>query len=211
MKKMVDPMLQSIRDNKGLISLTFMDIGLMIATGILLIALYSLFFSNNFEEKNIMDNIAQYIIVNLEEVDDKCFDSTKTINIEEKKYNINISPEYIIVYNNKNMIHRGMIIKPWIRNMKDTWVNSSELHIYLCNNFGDKGTIEDPIQNKTLVRRYIADEWNKTYRKFLIKPIIIDISKPIFIEKTYIYYDTNNDGVWMKGEEKQGITIIFQV
>lgn len=209
MRKTGDPMSQFMRDNRGIISLTFIDIGLMITTGILLVSLYSLFFSNNFEEENTMENIAKNIITNLQEVENTCFDYTKTIYLKETEYSITISPEYITVYNDIENIKKNIIIQPWIR--KNSWINSSELHIFLYNIFGNKGTIEDPIQNRNLVKRYLTEEWNKTYRKFLEEPLIIDISKPIFIEKTYIYYDINNDGIWMKGEEKQGITIIFQI
>lgn len=211
MRKTGDPMLQFIGNNRGMIGLTFTDIGLMIATGILLISLYHLFFSDNFEEKDIMENIAEKIIINLQEADTASFDYIKTLDIQDIRYKISISPEYITIYNERKKIRENILPSLWIRDNNDNWTNGTELHIFLYEKFGDKGTIEDPIQNRILVKRYLTEEWNVSYERFLEKPFIIDLSKPIFIEKTFLYYDTNNDGIWMKGEEKQGFLMFYQI
>ena len=108
------------------------------------------------------------------------------------------------------MIRKPLTISPWIRDKGYEWTNSSDLHIFLYKTFGNMGTLDDPIQNEESVKNYLRSEWNKTSKQFLLNPFLIDPFKPLIMEKIFLYYDTNHDGMWMKNEEKQGLILLFQ-
>lgn len=212
-------MLKSIRNPEGIIEITFTNIGLMIATGVLLLAAYSFMFENSWQKKNEMQTIAQSFVTVLNEMDVKCFENTTWYTFPDMgyPYKVSLSMEYITItaqqsmFQNEVTVRKQFFSRPWLRTMHDPWGNKTEFHIFLRDMFGNAGTTRDPVQNITAVKKYLATEWNSTTMFFTVNPVMVDVTSPLIIEKICVYYDDNQDGIWVKGEEKQSFVIIGEL
>lgn len=196
-----------IKDNHGIMGLTLSHIGLIIATGILLTAVFSIIFLNDWQRNAELKNIATSFSTIVEGMDTRFFENTTEFHFPDKTYyyNVSISTEYVIVsaegnQNNKLSIKERFIVKPWPRTSDQTWKTGEELHNYCLYTYGHSGTILDPIVQADLDELNIYKENAGIY--LVSNPLYFKINKPVYIEKVIIYY-----GI----AEKQDFLLIYQL
>jgi len=196
-----------IKDNHGIMGLTLSQIGLIIATGILVAAVFSIIFLNDWQRNAELKNIATSFSTIVEGMDTRFFENTTEFHFTEKPYyyNVSISTEYIIVsaegnQNNKLSIKERFLIQPWPRPSDQTWKTGEELHNYCLNNYSHSGTISDPIAQADLDELNIYKENAGIY--LALNPLYLKINKSVYIEKVIIYYGTT---------EKKDFLLIYQL
>jgi len=197
-----------IRDNNGVMGLTLSQIGLMIAMGILIAAVFSLVFQNDWRKEAELQNIATGFSTMVEGMDSRFFENTTVFLFPDTKYhyNVSISTEYITVSTEGNVgnnlsVKERFLVKPWPNSNESTWGAGAALHDYLKDNFGNSGNISDPIQNVGNVKNYLNNEWGNVSGSLALKPLYVSIDEIIYIEKACIYYEDGG---------KQGIVFIYQ-
>jgi len=196
-----------IKDNHGIMGLTLSQIGLIIATGILVAAVFSIIFLNDWQRNAEIKNIATSFSTIVEGMDTRFFENTTEFHFTEKPYyyNVSISTEYIIItskgnQNNKLSIKERFLIKPWPRHSDQIWKTGEELHSYCLNTYGHSGTISDKITHADL--NGLNNYKNTTSIDLASNPLYIYTNKPVYIEKVIIYYGT---------DEKQDFLLIYQL
>jgi hypothetical protein len=196
-----------IKDNHGIMGLTFSHIGLIIATGILIVAVFSIIFLNDWQRNAELKNIATSFSTIVEGMDTRFFENTTEFHFPDKTYyyNVSISAEYITVtakgnQNNKLSIKERFIVKPWPRTSDQTWKTGEELHNYCLYTYGHSGILSDPITQADL------DGLNtdKETASILLAstPLYVQTNNPAYIEKVIIYYDY---------AEEQEFLLIYQL
>lgn len=196
-----------IKDNHGIMGLTLSQIGLILATGILVAAVFSIIFLNDWQRNAELKNIATSFSTIVEGMDTRFFENTTEFHFTEKSYyyNVSISTEYIIItsegnQNNRLSIKERLLNKPWPRPSGQTWKTGEELHNYCLNTYGHSGTISDPI---TQDDRGQLEEYNvASCMDLALNPLHIRANKTVFFEKVIIYDDTS---------EKQDFVLIYQI
>lgn len=197
-----------IRDNNGVMGLTLSQIGLMIAMGILMAAVFSLVFQNDWRKEAELQNIATSFSTMVEGMDSRFFENTTGFLFPDMEYhyNVSISTEYITVSTEGNVgndlsVKERFLVKTWPNSNESTWGTGAALHYYLKDNFGNSGNMSDPIQNVDNVKNYLNNEWENVSGSLALKPLYVSIDEIIYIEKACIYYE---------GGGKQGIVFIYQ-
>ena len=98
-------MLRFTKDDNGIMGLTLSQIGLMIATGILIAAVFSLVFQNEWQKEAELQNIATSFSTMIEGMDTRFFENTVDFHFPGRGYyyNVSISTEYITVSTKGNL------------------------------------------------------------------------------------------------------------
>jgi len=214
---MVGHMLRFIRDDNGLMGLTLSQIGLVIATGILLAAVFSVVFYNDWQRNAELENIASSFSFVVEGMDTSFFENTTVFCFPDKNYyyNVSVSTEYIVVsssgfFGSDLSVKERFLVNPWPLINSSSWVGGVGLHIFLKNNYGYSGNVSDPIQDVDVVKDYLDNLSGGASVSLALNPMYIFTDKIVSIDKAYVYYDDDGDGVWGEGEEKQGFLFIYQ-
>jgi len=210
-----------IANDKGIMDLILAQIGLIIATGILLAAVFSFLFFNDWYRNAELRNIATSFSTFVEGMDSRFFENTTVFYFPHKDYpyNVGISTEYIVVetignWNNKLSIKKCFLRKPWPRQTGQDWINGKELHNHLNTTYGCYGNKSNPIRKANIsnVKNYLNNLIEEANKSFALKPFYININKPVYIDKTYIFYDINGDNKWDRDlDERQGFLIMYQL
>lgn len=203
----VNHMSKFIKNDTGIMGLTLSHIGLIIATGILLTAVFSIIFLNDWQRNAELKNIATSFSTIVEGMDTRFFENTTEFHFPDKTYyyNVSISTEYIVVsaegnQNNKLSIKERFIVKPWPRTSDQTWKTGEEIHNYCLYTYGHSGTILDPITQDDLDG--LNTDKETTSITLASTPLYIQTNNPAYIEKVIIYYDD---------AEKQKFLLIYQL
>jgi len=209
-----------IHNDRGVIGLTLSQIGLIIATGIILAAVFSFIYYNNWQRQAELKNIATGFTIMVEGMDTRFFENTTLYFFPDKDYHyhVSISTEYIIInadgiWDNKFSVKERFLIRPWPRINDPDWNNGEQLHSYLKASYGRSGNKTNPINSSdiTSVKNELKIEKEQDEQTLAYNPFYVDNYKPVYIEKIFIYYDTNGDKSWNKqNDEKQGFIIIYQ-
>jgi len=180
----VNHMSKFIKNDAGIMGLTLSQIGLIIVTGILLTAVFSIIFLNDWQRNAELKNIATSFSTIVEGMDTRFFENTTEFHFPDKTYyyNVSISTEYVVVsaegnQNNKLSIKERFIVKPWPRTSDQTWKTGEELHKL------DKDNAVACID-------------------LALSPLYIQTNKAVYIEKVVIYYGIS---------EKQDFLLIYQI
>lgn len=209
-----------IKNNQAVMSLTLSQIGLIIATGILLSAVFSVVFLNDWQKNSELYNIGTNFSTFLEGMDTCFFENKKTYYFTAKdyEYTVFISTEYITLsakgkWDNILSNKIRFVKKPFIGRINSNWSSSQEIHRFLNDTYGRFGNETYPIFKKDIdyVKNMISDEFENMSYFYALAPLELDIKKPIQIEKIYIFYDSNDDKKWDKtNDEKQSFILINQ-
>ncbi|MFO8077907.1 MAG: hypothetical protein R6U21_04635 [Thermoplasmatota archaeon] len=203
------------QDNKAIMGLTLSQIGIMIASAVILAALFSILFDSTWQEKQKMQQITQQISSSLVSIDNTWYETQKNIAVSKEYfgYNITISSSSIEVSTSgldEHFIRKPLIVLPVMRTCSDEWITAEQLHSYLYQQYGHQGTKEDPIPENSGVYRYIENETNNSYFTYSLQPYVIDTSLQITLEKILIYIDENQDGIWQKTENILDYVVLYQ-
>lgn len=210
----------------GFIGLTLSQLGLFVAVAILLAASFNFIYMNDWGREEEIETIAGSFSNHLDSMDTYFFENKTSFFFPDKNYDYNVfvSTEYIIIEaesgwfsNNKIRVTKRLFSNVLIRNDAG-WKTGDELHEYLFNNHGFHGTYEDPIRDiflfsptTKLVKDYIniISYYNK--KELAENPILIDTNKPVLIEKVYIYYDNNSNGIWESDvDSRDSLLLLYQ-
>ena len=215
-------MLKFINNNNGVIGLTISQIGLIIATAVILAAVFSFLYFSDFKRTSELKNIASGFSIMVEGMDTRFFENTTLYFFPDKdySYNLSLNSEYLIVnadgswMDNKLSVKERFLINPWPRKNNSDWVSEKELHSYLKNNYGQTGNITDPIQGSTNINKIkdlLNTEFEDASYSLALNPYYINRYKPVYISKTFIYYNTDGTGGWDKNsDENSEFILIYQ-
>ena len=213
-------MLKFIPNNSSIMGLTLSNLGLFIATGILLAAVFSFIYLNDFNKKAELDNISNSFTTFVEAMDTKFFENKSRYFFPKKDYDysISFSTEYISIqtegfWNSDLISRKTFFIKPLPRLDNPNWTSGKMLHSYLKNNFGNFGNESDPINSsKELdVNNYLNIIRDSANFSYALNPFIVDKNKELYVEKIYVFYDMDGDDSWNKNiDYKSDLIIIYQ-
>lgn len=186
------------------------QLAFIIATGILIAAIFSLVFLNDWQKNAELQNIATSFSTMVESMDARFFENTTVFRFPDKDYvyNVSMSTEYMVVSAQGNLdrslsVKERFLVKPWPQNKSSVWIGGVGLHHYLKTNFGSSGNISNPIQMGNIddVKLYLNGEWNDTVGTLASRPFYILTNQTVYIDKVYVYY---------ANDEKQAFIFIYQ-
>lgn len=199
-------MLKSINNSSGFMGLTLTTLGLLIASGILLLVVCSLVFSNPWQETEELHAIARGVSTRIQDMDSRFYESTILYQCPRSKYQytIQVSTEYITVsakstWGETFSVKERFVVHPWPRNDTLNWTTGSELHRFLNETYGHWGTPEDPLPFMNLSELENGREECATL--LALHPLRIRSNTPLYIEKVSIFDDTG---------EKHDVILLYQ-
>jgi len=211
-------MLQSLQPNTtAMMGLVLSTIGLLVAGGILLITI-TLFVSNTpIQTATEFDHITNIVTQHLLNIDAAWYEKDTQLILPQdvEPYHLSFSSEHITITSNNNHatakshVHT-LPLHLLIRTTDDIWMTAADLHIYLFEESGRKGTKIDPIPFNHSLIISIKDTWNKSQKSYLLNPYNIDVEKAVNIEKALVYLDVDLDGIWQKHEPWLSYLLIYQ-
>ncbi len=209
-----------IQNDKGLLDLTISNIGLFIATAILITAIFSFTFLNDYQKNYEIKNISSDFSTIVRSVDSKFFENKTRYFFPNKDFNyfVKISTEFINMeakgsWNNILSSKRRFLTEPYPLTNNNTWKTGKELHMFLKEKYGFSGNKSEPISRDKIenIDRYLDKLKNNITLSLSYNPLILDINNPVFIEKIYIFYDINKDNIWTKNNDiKKDLLVIYQ-
>jgi hypothetical protein len=187
-------MLRCIPNTDGVLDLTLSQIGLLLATGILLTVVFSFIFTNDWQRTAELQSLASSFSTLLDDIDNRFFDHTKRFQFPQKEYPyfVKISTEYIVLsakgsWNSDLSVIQRFVTRPWIRYAKQNWTTGNDLHRYLNETYGHHGTENDSISTENFTR--LCHDLNTTLPLCASDPLEVLIREPVWVEKVTIFYD----------------------
>ncbi len=186
------------------ISLT--HLGLLIATAILLSAIFSFVFTNDWQRTAELQAQASGLSNLLCDTDNSFFERINMFTFTDKEYpfTAKISTEYLMLtstgsWQNTLKVATKFIIQPWLRTNQQNWTTGEDLRVFLNKTYHHTGTQNDPITSKNFTE--FLQQLNNTTTSYAKEPLNILINKPVFIEKTILYYD----------QKKYDLLLLYQI
>jgi hypothetical protein len=177
-----------------MMDLSLTHFGLLIATAILLSIVLFFIFNNDWQRTAELQAQASDFSNLLCDTDNSFFERINTFTFTHKDYpySVKISSEYIVLsasgsWQTTLTVASKFLIRPWPRTSQQNWTNGEDLHIFLNATFHHTGTQNDPLSSHNFT--VFFNQLNNTISSFAVEPLVIRIDKPIFIEKTFLYYD----------------------
>lgn len=213
-------MSQLVKNTRGIMGLILSQLGLIVATGILLDAVFSLIFQNDWYEKADLKNVATDFSTIVEGMDTRFFENKTTYWFPHKNYQYSVmtSTEFIIISIKGNwdeeLSHKERYLRrPWPRTTNPKWTSGEELHEYLKAKFFHTGNESDPIQSANIddVKNDLNADRDLANTTLALNALKFDPDKPTYIEKIYIHFDKDDDGWDKTVDEKLDFIIIYQI
>jgi len=187
-------MLRCRNDDAGIIDLTLTQIGLTIASGILLIIVLSLVFSNEWQRTAELQSQANSLSNLLADIENSFFEQTHRFEFSHKDYGyaVTISTEYLRItakgaWSGDIIITKKLLTTPWFHPPEQNWTTGEDLHSYLNKTYGHRGTQIDALSAENFTE-FSQDQKNIT-AYFAVHPQQIRVNEPVFIEKVTIFYN----------------------
>ncbi len=213
-------MLRSIHNENGIMGLTLSQIGLMVASGILIVAVFSVLYLNDWQRTAELKGTATQISTLIEGLNSQFFENAISYRFSDKnyQYNISISTEYIIISakgNRKNVlsVKKQLSVKIWPQSFDSMWIGADGLHDYLKHILRNEshafvntsGNFSDPVSpdNIEWVQDNLSNIQKNIQASLAVHPMYMPTNRTVIIEKAIIYYDINGDGTWNKDDDKQ--------
>ena len=191
-------MSQLSNDTNGLIGLTLSQIGLFLATGILITTVLSVVFFNDWQQTNELRSLIRNFSSLVEDMDILFFENTTQFQFPGKNYHytIQLSSEYIVVFSksfsgSEFYMTERLYNEPWIRSSQQNWTSGITLREYLNTTYGHRGSQNDSLslENFTDLRR----EQNVSSSLYALHPFEILTGEPVYVEKVMIYYGNGQE------------------
>lgn len=216
-------MLRYLNNNKGFMSLTLSSIGLVLASGILFLALFSIVFMNDGQRVAELERIATHFSAVFYGSDTLFYENRTSFQFTPKPYpyTVQISTEYLVVsapghWNTLLSVKHRFSIPPLPQNhtLNPNWKTGNDLHRnWLVSLSNHTGTITDPIDrfNTSTVQTSLRNLTNMIGDVLAKYPLQINTDEYVQIEKVMIYYDRDGDGIWMPNEDEYySFILIYQ-
>ncbi len=201
------PMSRFMNNTNGIIGLTLSQIGLFLATGILLTAVFFLVFSSDWQRTAEIRSFTSSFSHLVEDVDSSFFENTTRFQFPSKNYayTAKLSTGYIIIsakgfWGSNLFVSERFLIPPWPRSSHQNWTTGEDLHEYLNTTCGHRGTKNDSISSVNFTQ--LCQELNTTISFYALHPLEILIREPVLLEKVTIFYN---------GEKKHDFLLVYQL
>jgi hypothetical protein len=195
------------KDTNSIMGLTLSQIGLFLATGILLTAVFFLVFSSDWQRTAEIRSFASSFAHLVEDIDNRFFENTTRFQFPVKSYayTVQLSTEYIVIsakgfWDTDLFVAERFLIQPWPRSSHQNWTTGEDLHEYLNTTCGHRGIKNDSISSVNFTQ--LSQEQNTTISFYALHPLEMLIREPVFLEKVTIFYD---------GEKKHDFLIVYQL
>jgi hypothetical protein len=196
-----------MNNTNGIIGLTLSQIGLFLATGILLTVVFSLVFTSDWQRTAEIQSFASSFSQLVEDVDSSFFEKTTEFQFPSKNYayTAKLSTGYIILsakgfWDTDLFVAERFLIQPWPRSSYQNWTTGEDLHEYLNTTCGHRGTKNDSISSVNF--NQLSQELNTTISFYALHPLEMLIREPVFLEKVTIFYDD---------EKKHDFLLVYQL
>jgi hypothetical protein len=184
-----------MNDTNSIMGLTLSQIGLFLATGILLTTVLFLVFSSDWQRTAEIRSFASSFSHLVEDVDSSFFENTTRFQFPSKNYayTVKLSTEYIVIsakgfWDADLFVAERFLIQPWLRSSHQNWTTGEDLHEYLNTTCGHRGIKNDSISSMNFTQ--LSQELNTTISFYALHPLEILIREPVFLEKVTIFYDS---------------------
>jgi hypothetical protein len=174
--------------------LTLSQIGLFLATSILLIAVFVTINSSDWQKTAELQSLASSFSALLEDMDSSFIEHTTLFLFPENgySYTVKLSTEYIVISKKESQgttpsVLERFLTRPWIRLPEQNWTTGADIHAYLNITYGHQGTSHDPLFAENFTD--FMQEHNTLALFFAIHPLEIIIREPVVIEKVTIFYN----------------------
>ena len=201
------PMSRFMNNTNGIIGLTLSQIGLFLATGILLTAVIFLVFSNDWQRTAEIRSFSSSFSNLVEDIDNSFFEKTTRFQFPSKNYvyTVKLSTGYIVIsakgfWGSDLFVSKRFLISPWPRSSHQNWTTGEDLHEYLNTTYGHRGIKNDSISSVNFTQ--LCQELNTTISFYALHPLEILIREPVFLEEVTIFYD---------GEMKHDFLLVYQL
>ncbi len=189
-----------LEDQRGAIAWLLSQIGLLLAAGILIGAIAGLTFYSDWEKEAAAKNIASHFATSIESVALKEFPGKTKYMFPQKDYpyRVNLSTDYVTVSRGGGMINdqivarEELLIHPW----PDPPMSSGKGAIRVYNYFGENtGSPRQDGSNrqKAVPASAVDREFTSAKTTLASDPLTIDVDKPVYIEKMFIYTEEGTD------------------
>lgn len=183
-----------INNTNAVLGITWTEIGLFLASGILLTAIISALFFNDWYKTAELNEISNKFSLMLEGTDTQFYENCSIFYYSDTHYpyTITLSTQYLVLTTNSLFggslsVTTELVIKPWPRTENQPWYSHDNFHNYLNTTFGHYGTDEDPL-NITIFQQ-VFQEWNTTRETLALHPLTLLVNEPVYIDKVILYYD----------------------
>ena len=201
------PMSRFMNNTNGIMGLTLSQIGLFLATGILLTAVFFLVFSNDWQRTAEIRSFSSSFSNLVEDIDNSFFEKTTRFQFPSKNYayTVKLSTGYIVIsakgfWDADIFVAERFLIQPWPRSSHQNWTIGEDLHEYLNTTCGHRGIKNDSISSVNFTQ--LSQELNTTISFYALHPLEILIREPVFLEEVTIFYD---------GEMKHDFLLVYQL
>jgi hypothetical protein len=195
------------KDTNSIMGLTLSQIGLFLATGILLTAVFFLVFSNDWQRTAEIRSFASSFSHLVEDIDGSFFEKTNRFQFPSKNYvyTVKLSTGHIVIsakgfWGSDLFVAERFLIQPWPRSSHQNWTTGEDLHEYLNITCGHRGIKNDSISSVNFTQ--LSQEQNTTIAFYALHPLEILIREPVFLEKVTIFYN---------GEKKHDFLLVYQL
>lgn len=216
----VKHMLRFTRNNYGMMALHLSHIALIVATGVIIAAVFSFIYYSDWQRDGELRNMASGLSSRVEGMDTRFFENTSLYFFPDKDYsfNVSLSSEYIILnaegsWDKTVSVKYRFVVRPWPRVNNSDWVSGEDLHVYLKTLYGHAGNRSDPISKTDInsVKNYLQNEREQANKTLVLKPFYVNLLKPLYIDKVFIYYNCDGENGWDKKTDiTQEFLIIYQ-
>ena len=213
-------MLRSLHNENGIMGLTLSQIGLMVASGILIVAVFSVLYLNDWQRTAELQSTATQISTLIEGLNSQFFENAISYHFSDRNYqcNASVSTEYITISakgNRDNVlsVKKQFSMKIWPQSSDSAWVGSDGLHDYLKHMLRNEshafvntsGNVSDPVSSDNIdwVQDNLSNIQKNVQASLAVHPMYMLIDRTVIIEKAIIYYDSNGDGIWIKDDDEQ--------
>jgi hypothetical protein len=194
-----------MRDERGMDYGAVTGIGLMIASAVVLLFVFSLFRSAQPANTAIaLESAASGVCGDIETV------AAMAIPYKAERYysfdgmDVSISTDHVTASAGNITYARPLPCRivpgKYLRNGTVLWNGTAGMREYLNMSFNATGTREGPVANSTALRRIFEDAGRST----LLSPVVVAPGKPLYIEKTFVY--TLNGSSW----EAEPYVLVYQ-
>lgn len=195
-------MLHCRKDNSGIMEVTFSQLGLFIASAILLTVVFMFVFSNDWQRTTELQSLTSDFSNLLTDVTNLFFDTTYQFQFPEKpyQYRVFLSTEYMVVqaqgsWQTDLINTKRLLVTVWPRLSTQNWTTGAELRRYLNETYGHQGTQDDPLSHDNFTG--FLNEQNNTAPYFALHPFEIELQKPVVLEKVRVYHDSMDNHTFL--------------
>jgi len=189
-------------NNDALIEVTFATLGLFIAAAILIAAVVSAVFTNDWQREAELDSIARGFVYYVEAMDARSYKNISTYQFPDKgySYSAEISTEYITMraqgfWGNELVVTKQFIVQPWVQDQTSSWIGGEQLHSFINDISGTYGNHSDPVlpQYEQIIKENLTIKETDDAKQHALDPMIIYEDTILTVEKEFVYFDYPED------------------